>query len=269
MSAICGSGRAIWIGSSLSGMWYFRGQVMGLLLVVFLSSTPSLMAQALAPNCIDMVRSIAARINALDGTTRTVYLSYTVHTVGTIRGKAFDRNSNVELIANRSRMQFKSSDAEIYQDASVLVMVMPGVKSIYVNRSDLKKLREERQKMMMAMQDSLFTRSDLVECVAINDRLNHADRRMTLKLRPGARQALGIASITYLINTDEQSIRKTIIRYDESRELSLVELTINKADYDYKAQIFGRPVTAELYDDGGHLLPKYRGYNVIDSRNRN
>jgi hypothetical protein len=242
---------------------------MGLMLIVFLSCASSLMSQALTPNCLDMVRSIAARINALDGATRTVYLDYTVHTVGTIRGKAFDRNSNIELIASRSRMQCKSSEAEIYQDASALVMVMPGMKSIYVNRSDLRKLREERQKMMLAMQDSLFTRSDLVECAAINDRANHADRRMTLKLRPGARQALGIVSITYLINTAEQSIRKTIIRYDEGRELSLVELTINKADYDYKARIFDRPVTAELYDDGGHLLPKYHGYNVIDSRNRN
>lgn len=229
--------------------------------------TEELKCQTRGVDCVAMVRGILKQVNEIDGALRTFYMKYTVRTIGTVRGRPVDNTSAIELTANRKRIEMRSSEADIYQDGTALVMVVPSARTIYVNTSDLRKLKEQKTKMMVAFQDSMLMHSDVLECVEIVDKAHNADRRLTLKMRPGARQMLGVNTVSYLINTRQQLIQQTVVKYVDGHDIASIEVNVNKVDYDYKAPPSSQPVLSEIYDGKGRLQAKYSGYNVIDSRN--
>lgn len=239
----------------------------GVLSLVMVSClAPTVYAQGGKGACMQMLRDIYKK--AQGGGDKIYYANYTVRTVASINGKTTTSETTMELLTSDTRMQVVSKEMEVYQDAGSIITVVPANKTINLAKSDLKSFRESRGKSLAALRDTFLMISDIQECADVTDKSFHTDKRVTLKLRPGAERMLGISTVTMYIDTRNQEIRKAVIKPSGGGRVSSIEITFNRVDYDYQTSAFNRPIAEQFMSHQGTLLPRYQGYTLVDSRTK-
>ncbi|MBS1914302.1 MAG: hypothetical protein JST22_20095 [Bacteroidetes bacterium] len=226
-------------------------------------------AAAQPGGCAEMVRGIYQRMAGEHTSGNIVRMRYTVRSTAVWKGKAHNTVSDVELLASDNRLSVISPELEVYQDATTMVTVLPGRKSIHIGLSNLARFRELRGSAVSVLRDSVLTTSDVVECSAFNSGAGGPDRKVVFRLRPGARDRLQMETVTVYLSTARQTIQKLQFVPTPGSTMTALELEFTAVDYNYSTDRFSHSLLEQFLDGNGHPVGKYKGYTIEDARNRN
>ena len=214
-------------------------------------------------NCLDGVRSLFKRYQAMPDSLSTYYMNYSLTTI--IRKKANNIIRNdIELTYNKEKMVLYSSLMDCFQDTSSSYMILKNEKIIYIN--DTKKIADPMQRMNLfsSMQDSLLDNSQLVACDSVVDSDNEMNHRVKLRVFNKSLPKFNEAVIEFLMKNDT-AFSKMAIDFSEKSEISRLTMNINAVDMHYDWAKKGDGIHLFVYDFEGKLLEKYRDYKIIDN----
>lgn len=230
----------------------------------FIHAVPS---NAQTVGCADLVKGIYKKMMGEGRAPGDICrLRYTIKTTVRWQGKTRTSVTDAEMIASDARIYVTSDDMEVGQDATTAVMVLPSRHQIHISMSNLEAFRRTRGAAMAGFRDSLFSTSDVTECTALTDNVPGADRKVTFRLKPGARGRLKVESVTIYVNSVGQSLKKIVVVPTAENSVAGMEITFNSIDYKYSTDRFSRPLLSQFVDGRGEPLAKYRGYTISDAR---
>ena len=108
----------------------------------------------------------------------------------------------------------------------------------------------------------------VVECVPVTAKAEHADRRIVLELTDNGRRLFHVSRVTLYINSARQSIRRIIAEYTPESVNTSLDITFEAIEGDYHTSAFDTPVASLIVDSRNNLLPKFRGYSLVDTRSQ-
>jgi hypothetical protein len=234
------------------------------LILGFLSAVPSV---AQTVGCADLIRAIYKKMAGEQSTPGSICrLRYTITTTVRWQGRTKASVTSAEMLVSDAQIYVASGDMEMGQDATTAVMVLPSRHQIRISMSNLDAFRRARSGAMAGFRDSLINTSDVTECTTLSDNVPGADRKVTFRLKPGARQRLKIESVTMYVNSAGQSLKKIVVVPTADNSVAGLEVTFNSIDYNYSTDRFSRPLLSQFIDGRGQPLAKYRGYTISDAR---
>jgi hypothetical protein len=239
----------------IATLWY---------LLAMLSWQP-VAAQNANDECLQMVRRLYSKLNTSPEPGKIYQIRYTTHARARRNGKPVDYTQSVRIVMSVRRMHMQSKDMEVYHDGNYAYTVIPANKRIYLTDSDLEGARESRMNMLATFQDSLFSMCSVVRCSDTHEG-GDGGKSVLLQLDARGRARYGINTLTVFIDPKQQTIRKLSVAYVAGRQLESVEITVDGVDRDYKTNEFNAPVHSMFLDAQQQLLPKYRGYTLVDNR---
>ncbi len=241
--------------------------------IVYLSIPfPFLYAQTNHTNeCLELVRNIYKKLNTHEQTLsidKVYYLDYQVKTKmrDTIRYR--DTVSHIEVYTNNKRAQMLSDEMSVYQDEIHCFTVLPSQKIINWNDSHMNLGKEMRIKSIASFQDKLFEVAEVDECNDIQEATVKANKQVVLVLDKESQRQFPYVSLTFQIDTEQQTIHKILIDYPEPHKIARIELTFNDIVYDYKTDKLDKPVISLIFNEKQELLPKYKDFKLIDRRSQ-
>jgi hypothetical protein len=221
-------------------------------------------------SCIQSLRDIYKKMNSIPETTdgKTIYyMNFNIKT--TLRKQSLEPSlSDVELMVGKNQMRYLSREMVIYEDEKNSFTVIPSRETIYWGDSNIGHNKNQREKRMTILQDTLFDLCSLEECRNVNQSKEGYDRIIVLKASSEAQKLFGMNKLTFFVNSITDQIKKISIEYPDNNQVSSVEMTYNSINYNYQKNNFSRPVKSFFMDDKQELLSAYKQYQLIDNRKK-
>src|SRR5262249_26006121 len=102
------------------------------------------------------------------------------------------------------------------------------------------------------------------DCAAVNE--NGSTRRVGFRLAPYMQYLLKIVSFTVYMNEREETIQRITVVPAAATGTSSIDVVFHELSYAYAATALDAPVLRRFVDERGELLPRYRGYTLVDLR---
>lgn len=203
-------------------------------------------------------------------------MEYAVHT--TFRNDPDDGPQETDRVIASiyiagSKSKFVSEEMELFKDDSVQVSVMKDEKKIIIMRPIGTQFKEVQKLTLTILQDSLITWLTVTNCETVcydNDPNSFVERIETKLRTPQLMNETGILKVLYWIDRKEWRISRIKVFYrDHPYDVQEIDLTISKYDTDYRGEAFRGKAYNLVFSSRNELLPKYRGYSVVDYRKKN
>ena len=221
------------------------------------------MKYAPADDCIRLLETIYRNVN--NPTAKGYSAKYSITTRSTINGKQRETTMNVDVAFTSKRLRLESHEMELYQDGELSVLVLPQSRTIYLTPLDAK-AREQRSSMLAGLNEAMLKGSDVVECADVREK--GADRRIRLRAGESTRRLLRINTISYLVSSSAGRIRELAIQYLPGGQVDEVRMVFTSMTEGVDQAAFDRPLLSNIYSAGGDLLPRLKGFRVMDLRGK-
>jgi len=172
--------------------------------------------------------------------------------------------SNVKVYKGKDNMHFFSEQGQIFQDDNDVFVVLPIQKIIIVNATN-----KELNNVRLGNDFYQFRKSFLDSCEVTKCEVslkNPEVKTLELKVHHDMGGLLHIVKMSYKYNTKTEKIISTVTTYNKDYKVKRVEMIFNEINlsYDYKFNKARR----QVLDKSGRLLPKFKGYELMDDRDK-
>lgn len=218
-------------------------------------------------DCLQRARAIYRGMNALPERGHAYEMSYTVRAIMRPDLKREDVVSHVDLKMSDRAMHFVSHEVEVYQDGRQAFTVLPERHVIYLTDADIEGMREKRIASIASLQDTLFSMCQSAHCSEIRQR-GEILSQVTMMMNPRAQARYHIRTITLLIDTKDEMIRRMMVRYTSDSRIETLSVEVEKLNRACAPDELNKPIASNFFSGDAQLLPRYRNYRVIDNRGR-
>jgi hypothetical protein len=191
----------------------------------------------------------------------TSYLNYTV--------KSTDwenqiNNSKVEVYKDTAHLHFFSDQASIYQDEDEAIVLLKDQKVIIVSSFNKALMNKQADDEFMLMRKDFLKNCEVLNC-SKGDEKNDL-KILELKVVKNDNSGIKISKMIYKYNVVEQKIIETRVFFN--KEYKLKEMTIKYNSSETKNDYKFEPTTRYFFSKNNKLLPKYKGYELVDNRDK-
>lgn len=214
-------------------------------------------------SCIEEIKQIEAEVfqkgdSLPEG--KCLYVKYTV--------KATDWDnettvSNVKFFRKNDNLNFFSEQATIFQDNKDVIIVLPTQKTIIINNSPKAAGIGGLNKEIMELRNEFMDSCIVVKCSGPDP----VTKNKTLVLKTKSKEydeLTHIKKISYTYNYEEKKIVNIKTEYYETYKLK--EVTTYYASIKTIDNYNITPNNRAIADKRGRILPKYQGFEIMDSR---
>lgn len=231
--------------------------------IVPLTNRAGAMEYAPANDCMRLLEAIYRNVN--NPTAKGYRANYSVTTRSTVNGKRQENTMNVDIAFTSRRLHLESREMELYQDGDLSILVLPQSRTIYLTHLDAK-ARAQRSTMLAGLNEAMLKGSEVVECAEVQERKLGADRRIKLKAGENTRRLLRINTMSYLVSSAAGRIREIAIEYLPGGQVDEIRMVFASITEGVDQAEFDRPILSNVYGTGGDLLPRLKGFRVMDLR---
>lgn len=226
-------------------------------------------AQGGVGKCLAPVRDLYNRIGSAMAVQKGFTISYAVTMRGKRKGKDFAVTSRTRMSVNGMRSSMTTDDMEVQGDSAVTVMVVPERRTIYVLDKGLRDPSSEGLTALRKSTDAILSVSTSASCGAGVDGKGRPCTTITARLNAKAQQSTGMASVTWLLSVDNQTIYAMHIDHIPGSQTQSTDMVIDSIAYGPEVAGVGESsALARFCDSRMRLLPPYKGYTLIDKRVR-
>ena len=235
-----------------------------LLVTIIFFFTLSAFAQLSADQCKKMLSAYVEKTSAygIPKGKRTYVMDITINIV--LRQNHQNRETRVKMIVGAEQMQYISSDVTAIQDQKdAFTIIHPQKTIIWTNglkNNDPEKIKNK----LKGVEDSLIT-SSKIKNFKEADYQNKKVILITLEPAFSIQKRYKIEKMEYYFNSKDEKIEQSITYYRSTEAIEKKITTYNEVDFNYKSS-FNSPVFNEVFGSNKKLLPKYKGYKLIDNR---
>lgn len=220
-------------------------------------------------DCIQKIRDDIKKISTIPypGAKQVYYFAYT--TIIEYWDKVTQPSVHLpcRIYMNKDQLHYVTKEAEIYQDNINAFMVIPSKKIILCSDAPSSHDKEKRLLQLLQFQDTLLSKGQLSHCETKMENGRNI-LKATLILNESIQKSFKAKNIIYWYDLDKERIVKSTIEYTTAHEVKSKTTIFNNMDLSasFKMQ---RPAAEKIMTAKNHLLPKYKGYHLIDNRNSN
>ena len=185
----------------------------------------------------------------------------------------YQNSISASVFISGSKSRLVTNEMELFKDDSVQVTIMRNEKKIIITNPVMKQVKAIQQQALGMLQDSLLKWVTIVSCETICDKVHPElqSEKIDAELTdPRIAGNSGIRKITYWIDRQSRHINRILILYDHHPyDVKTLELIVSKFDPDYRGAAFQGDAYSSVFSNKKSLLPKYRGFEILDYRARN
>jgi hypothetical protein len=218
--------------------------------------------------CRDELKSIVRETtSAVQPVENNVYhLNITVKTKMSQSSKVPDSNVTIDILQSAGQFRYSSTGIETFQDKKDAFAVLTDRKTIMWAQGGKREDADVTTTQINQMLDTLISLSSVTKCDVV------AEKGQLLKsvvLEPGrrAKELYKVARMEYVYDPKNKKLLKANTFYLNTEDIAMRSIVYNDLDFNYKKVSLKQSVYFLFFDSKGNLLPKYKGYKLIDKRN--
>lgn len=239
-----------------------RNALLFLLLIFFISSA---IAQPSPEECKRKLTAYVEKMSAygIPKGKKTYAMETTVITVLRENHKSIEMRT--KIILGASQMQYLSDNFSALQDANDAFTIIHPQRKIIWGRGLMKANPEKEKQLFKGTEDSLISSSKVKSCKEVD----YKSRKVILiVIEPtiSVKKRFKIERMEYYYDLRKEKVEQVTTYYQSTENIEKKITIYDKIDFNYKAS-FNKPVYNEVFSAGQKLLPKYKGYTIVDNRN--
>lgn len=218
--------------------------------------------------CIEEVHRIYKSMKLEDMDKGNVYLNYTqiTHFKQVNASDPAVSKTNVEFIAGKNQMHYKSNEISVYIDSIDNFTVVPLRKMIFWSGSLLEREKKERVNGFNILQDSLFSVCTLINCRQEYNVEEGYNKIVEMAPVERATKVFQYRKVVFYINTETKTIKKIYLEFLPKFEYTGIELIYNKMELNYSKEDLNSPVKKIFVSANNKLKGDYKDYKLVDNR---
>jgi hypothetical protein len=194
------------------------------------------------------------------------FFQYQVKT--TPRNTSFPVSSiKVDMFAGKDFSILKSSEVDVYQDKINSFSLMPQKKMIYWGDSKLGKGLQGPVDIS-SLKEKLFDSGKILSSLETGNKEKKYDKEILFEPGLSIRQKTGIESMKFLIDSKSKTIVSILLYYNSTIKIKSVQVDYLQMDFNYKHLSLSKNFKSKFLDNNGKLQSAYKGYQLVDVRNK-
>lgn len=237
-----------------------------ILLIPLFFTAELLFAQMGMADCKVWLRKVYSSMeqNFRPSENKVLHLGYQV----TTQMKEGSFEMSAELYSNNTKSWFISKDAEVYQDNSITVSVLPSKKLIYISDFTLKEQKESKLKQLSFVKDTLFYMANVTYCdnVKMND--GKECKKITLELSEMGKKLFKVESMDFFVDEKKEQLKEVFVKYIPANEIQEMNVKFIKMEMTNHSDKLNGTLLSNVMDGNGIKKPNYKNYQVTDNRSK-
>lgn len=170
--------------------------------------------------------------------------------------------SRIKILTAQNYYSYETDEVKIYSDYKELIqIIIPNRQIIRSKFSNQSNFEQDNKSLMSQMQVAALKEATVLECNDLPDQ-----KRTIIRLKPNAEVSakLKIKEITYHMDMGKTHLYEVLINYQTDQLLRQQRVIYHQVELKYP---FSKPrKLSDLIFLNGNLLPKYKGFQVLDNR---
>lgn len=237
-----------------------------MLLLLLFFATGFLFAQKNESDCMVWLRKVYSSMeqNYRPSGSSAFYLSYLVNT----QMKESSYEMSAELYSNNAKSWFISKEAEIYQDHSATVSILPAKKMIYISDFTGKEEKKARLKQLSFIQDTLFYLSKVTFCnrMVMDDGKEY--KKITLKLSGAGEKLFKVEMMDFYVDEKKEQFKEVHVKYSPGNAMREMTVKFNKMEISAHSEKLDGALLSQVMDSNGNPKAGYKDYKITDNRSK-
>lgn len=242
-----------------------------LLILLFFSSFSSFSQVDKSKNGLQLVEDIFKKMySESKPTNKTTYVNYLVTTKArkqVISGKLATTISDIKYYSNNSTVWFFTDELKMYRDDKYTFSVIPKRNAVYWGETPHDTKSKDVFQEVRKLHDSIFKNCKNVICEDIQN-VGDADKLVKIELEKKWMDLFQIKSISFYINSKQQTIYKQLIEYTDKKNVEYVEYLFKDVIYNYTKVNLNQSIKNIFLDKNLKLKSPYDKYQLIDVRKK-
>ncbi len=239
-----------------------------IVLITIVLSSFSLPGVALE-DCLEELKGIFSRFASIKAPLddKVYFFEYVVTTVSRDKNTP-SSNMKVEMLTTKNYSEVRSEQMVSYQDDKNSFVVIPFKNLIYWGDSQLGLADSAVTSGLGGLQLKVLNMCMVKECKEVSGSEGKFNKEIVLNPNDEIKKRFGFNELKFLVNSRTSKLYKTQISYVPQSKLASLGIVYETIDFDYKKASINYPVTTKFLTADGKLLPKYKGYKLIDVRKK-
>ncbi len=189
------------------------------------------------------------------------YLNYKVRTTDWDNQTV---DSNVKVYKGKGNLYFFSEQGQMFQDEKDFFLILPIQKVVIMNSTNKEMASAKFGNDFFQFRKGFIDSCEVVRCETPPQTPDIKILEMKVKDDLGGK--IHVKKMIYKYNVKTEKIISTVSEYSKDYKVKKIEMVFNEVDLnnDYK---FGKARKMVL-DRNGRLLAKYKGYELVDDREK-
>ncbi|HMT27636.1 MAG TPA: hypothetical protein PKD91_00010 [Bacteroidia bacterium] len=194
-------------------------------------------------------------------------LKYTFETIN--KPGSPDKNISVaaDMILAADKSSFESNVISMYADSKNGFMILPHQRQVIWGPGGNAGYTEDNFKMISAFQDSLIRYSKLISCTGLKG--NGGDlKQIILEVPSNIQNRFFVERLMLIYSNSKKQIVKVVQYFNDQSPMDKMIVNYEEMDFDYNKKgdfnAYNKVLTAS-----GKLRPEYKGFELIDNRDKN
>ena len=211
----------------------------------------------LEEDCINEVWEIEKQLFDWDynKNNSTVYLNYIIHATDW-DGKV--ETDEIKIYRNENSVHFYSRQADIFQDAKEVFIILKTQKLILKNDAPRDLIDIGISKEFKTLRELIKKESEIIEC---NSSSGSSIKTLELKLQGEISENLFVEKIKYKYDLNKRKILQTTLEYRSGYKVKKIVIKFQELDFDSSYK-FSRKARKYVLDNKGQPKGKYTGFEL-------
>lgn len=195
---------------------------------------------------------------------KALYLNYEVSTL--MNDGPFTMTA--ELYSNEQKSWFISKEAEVYQDNSTTVSILPSGKTIFISDFTGKEEKEAKIKQLSFIQDTLFQLCKVSFCGKGEAGDGKEYKKITLKLSEEGRKLFKAEWMDFYVDERKEQLKEVYVKHIPGHPVKEMNVRFNKMEITAPPEKLNGSLLAQVLDENGRIKPMYKNYKLTDNRSK-
>lgn len=231
-------------------------------IILFLFSIISLELNAQAgKECLNDIFKLEEKIysKSYNDGDKPAYISYNVLTTD---WEDQTNSSNVKVYKDKNNMHFFSEQVNIFQDEKDVFLILKMQKLVIVNSTKKEITNKKINDNFLELRKEFLENCTVVKCEKSPQ--NEFIKTLELKVNDNMGGVIKIEKMIYTYNTQTEKILTTKIDYNEEYKVKEIFIKYNELEMESNYSFIS--AKKNVLDRNNKLLPKYKGYELVDNR---
>ena len=175
------------------------------------------------------------------------------------------RNLNVEMLMSNEQLYYDAGDMLVLQDLKDAFIILKSQKLVMRSVTATAPNQQARINQLTLFRDSLIDQCRIERCEEV--KLDEQwCKSVVLVPEPSVARKLKLVDLRIVYDPATLAMKRVTINHNKASDIKQTVMRYHIVDYDFDKGL-NKPVASHIVNRNGQLLPRFKGYQLLDHRN--